>query len=94
MRKMNQTAKHIVFVGRVQGVGFRFTALRIADRYKLRGWVRNALDGTVEMIAQGSSEALDNCIRDIQESFAGYIRETNIEEVPANPQYNDFKITF
>lgn len=94
MSKMNQTARHIVFVGQVQGVGFRFTALRIADRYKLTGWVRNVLDGTVEMIAQGSSEAIDNCIRDIQVSFAGYIRETNVEEVPANPQYNDFKITF
>jgi len=88
------TAKHIIFIGQVQGVGFRFTAFRIANRYKLSGFVRNAPDGNVEMLAQGRSEDIDNCIRDIQDSFAGYIRETKIEEVTLNPQYKDFKITF
>ncbi|MHC4721051.1 MAG: acylphosphatase [Planctomycetota bacterium] len=53
---MDSTAKHIVFTGRVQGVGFRFTALDIANRYNLTGQVRNLRDGTVEMVAQGSSD--------------------------------------
>jgi len=88
------TAKHIIFIGQVQGVGFRFTAFRIANRYKLSGFVRNAPDGNVEMLTQGSPDDIDNCIRDIQDSFAGYIRETKIEEVTLNPQYTDFKITF
>ena len=88
------TAKHIIFIGQVQGVGFRFTAFRIANRYKLTGFVRNSPHGNVEMLAQGRSEDIDNCIRDIRDSFAGYIRETKIEEIPTNPQYTDFKITF
>ena len=88
------TGKHIIFIGQVQGVGFRFTAFRIANRYKLSGFVRNAPDGNVEMLTQGSPEDIDNCIRDIRDSFAGYIRETKIEEIPTNPQYTDFKITF
>ena len=87
-------AKHIIFIGQVQGVGFRFTAFRIANRYKLTGFVRNAPEGTVEMLTQGSSDDIANCIRDIEESFSGYIRETKIEEVTLNPQYKDFKITF
>jgi acylphosphatase len=87
-------AKRIIFIGRVQGVGFRFTAFRIANRYQLTGFVRNSPDGTVEMLAQGSSDDVDNSIRDIEESFTGYIRETKIEEIPTNPQYTDFKITF
>ena len=91
---MNQTAKHIIFTGRVQGIGFRFTALDIANRYRLTGLVRNLPDGTVEMIAQGPSDDIADCIRDIQDSFAGYIRETKTEEVTFNPQYTDFKITF
>ncbi len=87
-------AKRIIFRGRVQGVGFRFTAHRIADRHQLTGFVRNVPDGTVEMFAQGHSEDIDDCIRDIKESFAEYIRETEIEETAADPRYTEFKITF
>ena len=87
-------AKHIIFTGRVQGVGFRFTALNVANRYQLTGLVRNLPDGTVEVVAQGNSDDIDDCIRDIEKSFDGYIRETKVEDVPFNPQYKDFKITF
>ena len=88
------TAKHIIFVGNVQGVGFRFTAHRIAHRHKLTGFVRNLFDGTVEMLAQGPAEDIDACIREIEQSFTGYVRETRIEETAPNPQYDDFLITF
>ena len=91
---MSQTAKRIIFVGRVQGIGFRFTALDIANRYRLTGMVRNVPDGTVEMIAQGPSDDIADCIRDIKEAFGDYIRETKTEEVPPDPQYTNFKITF
>jgi len=91
---MNRAAKHIIFTGRVQGIGFRFTALSIANRYNLTGLVRNLPEGAVEMIAQGPAKDIVNCLRDIEESFAGYIRETRVEETAFNPQYKDFKITF
>ena len=91
---MSTIAKHIIFIGRVQGIGFRFTAFNIANRYQLTGIVRNLMDGSVEMIAQGLSEDIDNCIQDIKESFADYIRKIKIEVIPLNHQYTDFKITF
>ncbi len=91
---MDQIAKHIIFSGQVQGVGFRFTAFNMAHRHQLTGFVRNLPDGSVEMLAQGTAEAVDDCIRDIEEEFSGYIRETKTEEIPPNPQYKDFKITF
>ena len=87
-------ARHIIFAGRVQGVGFRFTAHRMANRHQLTGFVRNLPDGTVEMLAQGSADDLDDCIQDIKECYAGYIRDTNIEEIPPDPQHTDFRITF
>ena len=87
-------ARHIVFIGSVQGVGFRFTAHRMAGRYQLTGYVRNLSDGTVEMLAQGKAEDIDDCIRDIQESLPGHVRDVKIEEVPPNPKHTDFKITF
>ena len=75
---MNQAAKRITFKGRVQGIGFRFTALDIANRYKLTGLVRNLPDGTVEMIVQGPSEDIIDYLRDIKEAFGSYISETKI----------------
>jgi len=91
---MKQIAKHIVFKGRVQGVGFRFTVMNIANRYGLTGYVRNVPDGTVELLVQGPAENIEQCIKDIQESFQDYIKQTRIEQAPTNPQYTDFRITF
>ena len=90
---MELIAKHIIFIGRVQGVGFRFTSLNMANRYQLTGWVRNLPDGTVEMVAQGYPDDIDSCVQDILESFMGHI-ETKVEEIPLDPQLNGFKITF
>ena len=87
-------AKHIIFSGRVQGVGFRYTAHRMAALHRLTGYVRNLPNGTVEMLAQGPARDIDDCIRDIQDSLAGYVRETRAVEVPPDPTYTDFRITF
>ena len=91
---MQLTARHIIFTGRVQGVGFRFTAEKIARRHQLAGYVRNLPDGTVEMLAQGPSDSVQDCISDIEESFAGYIRKTDIRQVPPDPAQTNFRITF
>jgi acylphosphatase len=87
-------AKHIVFSGRVQGVGFRFTAHRMAGRHQLTGYVRNLPNGSVEMLAQGPAKDIDDCIKDIQDCLAGYVREVKTNEIPPNPRHTDFKITF
>ena len=91
---MQTVAKHIIFSGTVQGVGFRFTAHRIARRYDLVGFVKNLPDDSVEMLAQGAADDVDNCLRDISESFAGYLKDTDINDTPPNLQYNEFKISF
>ena len=87
-------ARHIIFIGRVQGVGFRFTAHRMASRHQLAGFVRNLSNGSVEMLAQGTSDDIEDCIQDLKEYYPGYIREMNVEEIPPDPQHTDFRITF
>jgi acylphosphatase len=91
---MKLTARKIVFSGRVQGVGFRFTALNIANRCELKGYVRNIPEGDVEMVAQGLAEMIDECIRDLQDSFVGSVSHIDIEEATPDPKFTDFKITF
>lgn len=51
-------AKRIQVFGRVQGVGFRWFTCREATRLGLQGWVRNRLDGSVEIHAQGEAHAV------------------------------------
>ncbi len=91
---MGDIAKHIIFSGRVQGVGFRFTAQRVALRNDLAGYVKNLPNGSVEMFAQGKPDDIADALRDIGESFGSYIRDTNIQDSPANPNLNSFDITF
>lgn len=91
---MADIAKHIIFSGRVQGVGFRFTAQRIALRCELTGYVKNLPNGSVEMLAQGHPDDVSDCLRDIGETFSGYIRDTQITDQPPDPTYNSFQITF
>jgi acylphosphatase len=45
--------------GRVQGVGFRAAAAYEARRLAVDGWVRNQVDGNVELVAAGNSAAVD-----------------------------------
>ena len=51
--------RHVVVTGRVQGVWFRDSMRREAERLGLAGWVRNLPDGNVEAAFEGSAEAIE-----------------------------------
>jgi acylphosphatase len=48
--------RRFIVRGRVQGVGFRWFAGRIAEAFDIGGWVRNGGDGSVEIVASGTPE--------------------------------------
>jgi acylphosphatase len=54
--------RHLIITGRVQGVGFRFYTQRKARELGVTGWVRNRRDGSVEMMVQGSTGAVESMI--------------------------------
>ena len=56
---MEEKRIHAVVHGRVQGVWFRDHTLKEARRLGLVGWVRNCIDGTVEVVAQGEPEQVE-----------------------------------
>ena len=89
-----QVRRRVVYTGRVQGVCFRMSAAELSHGYRVAGWVRNLRDGTVEMLVQGESEDIAECIRDVEESFRGYVTETRVDQAPVEPDRKDFRITF
>ncbi|MEI3220238.1 MAG: acylphosphatase [Lachnoclostridium sp.] len=59
---MTEVRKHITFYGRVQGVGFRYTAKYMAQSLGLTGWVCNESDGSVTMEIQGRGPMIDKLL--------------------------------
>ena len=53
---------HITVRGRVQGVFFRAATRRLARRLDLTGWVRNCPDGSVEVLAEGRRDMLEQLL--------------------------------
>lgn len=49
---------YVVFLGQVQGVGFRWTALNLAKSLSLTGWIRNLENGNVDMEIQGDKSSI------------------------------------
>ncbi len=70
----------IFFSGNVQGVGFRFTAERLARRFPVTGYVRNLDDGRVEVVAEGEEQTLTDFLTAIRESGM----KNNIRDIEAH----------
>ena len=85
---------HVIFSGTVQGVGFRYTARRLAIRYRLTGWVMNLPTGEVELEAEGEEENLDSFLEDLKEEFKGYIRNIDLKELDYTQEFKSFDIRF
>ena len=59
---MSDVRCRVIVSGRVQGVYYRDTCRAVARRLGVKGWVCNHSDGTVEIVAEGSREAVGDLI--------------------------------
>jgi acylphosphatase len=77
------TRKRVLYFGRVQGVGFRYTTRHLANGYAVAGHVRNLPDGSVELAAEGEPDQVDRFLAAVARQMAGYVeRDTINEESP------------
>jgi len=83
---------HVYYAGRVQGVGFRYTAVRLARRFVVAGWARNLPDGEVELVAEGERGELARFLAEIERVFAGHIEGTRLAWEPAEGKFARFEI--
>ncbi len=91
---MPQKRAHIIYSGAVQGVGFRFTAERIANSLDLIGWVRNSPHGTVEVVCEGEEGDIHIFMNKIKKAMEGYIHSSKAEWKEATGEFNSFDIRF
>ena len=86
-------ARRFIVRGRVQGVGFRWFVDHEARQLGLAGWVRNNIDGSVEVLAIGTEQqlaALHNRLR--QGPRAARVDEVQVIPAEPVPGLNTFRI--
>jgi acylphosphatase len=103
MERLNRAAKktppHTAFFariqGRVQGVGFRYSAWHEARRIGLTGWIRNTSGGDVEIWAEGPEEKLTAFLLWLHRGPPG-ARVESVHQDPRHPRgiYNSFSIEY
>ena len=86
---------HAIIEGRVQMVFFRYSTCQEADRLGVMGWVKNRRDGSVEVIAEGPSEAVDELIQWCHHGPSG-ARVTNvtITDEPYTGEFGSFGVRY
>lgn len=89
---MEKLRKRVIFSGRVQGVGFRYTTLRISKEFDVTGFVRNLTDGRVELIAEGSSSELSGFVDKIKNVMQDYISDVLCDQLSASGEFQGFDI--
>jgi acylphosphatase len=84
--------RHVSYRGDVQGVGFRFAAMRAARGYAVTGYVRNLPDGRVEIVAEGDPDTVDSFLADVAERLGDHIQSTQVATAPATGEFATFDI--
>jgi acylphosphatase len=85
-------SRRVLYSGRVQGVGFRYTTREVAQSFAITGFVRNLRSGRVELVAEGAPAELDRFLAAVAEKMAGYIKDYAIERGPPSGKLTTFEI--
>ena len=80
--------------GHVQGVGFRFTSQKVAERTGITGFVRNLSNGNVEIIGEGDRFHLEKFIKELAEHMRGYISDFHVDWTEPTGEFSSFDIRF
>ena len=94
MDEFSPQRRELFYTGNVQGVGFRYTARRIAQSYRVAGFVRNLRDGRVQIVVEGPRTEIDAFVSSLQARMGMYIRDVTDEAVDSTGEFSGFEIRF
>ncbi len=80
------------FRGRVQGVGFRFTARDTAGRFAVVGFVENLVDGRVRLVAEGTAAELGRFVDAVVGAMQRHVDGVERQISPATGEFITFEI--
>lgn len=90
---MSRQRLHVLYTGRVQGVGFRYTTKTVACGFDVTGTVRNLSDGRVELIVEGARPELEEFQKAVQHSEVGrFVRQEEVSWSAAKNEFRGFEI--
>ncbi len=78
--------------GRVQGIGFRYTARSLAAGFDVTGFVRNLPDGRVHLVVEGAAAEVDKFLDAVKAEIGYYVKEIEETERPASGRFQGFEI--
>lgn len=81
----------VLYSGRVQGVGFRATAVTLAQEFPVAGYVRNLADGQVELLAEGDRDQVIAFLAAVRGYWGQAIRDEDADWRPATGAYSGFR---
>jgi acylphosphatase len=91
---MSRRQLRVLYSGRVQGVGFRYTVKTLVAGYDVVGTVCNLPDGRVELVVEGAEDELKAFQQAVRDSgLGGLIKDEQAEWRPAEGQFAGFEIT-
>jgi len=83
----------ITLSGRVQNVGFRFATVQKAKELDIKGFVKNKVDGTVYIEAEGDADNLNHFLEWCKEGPpAAKVQNTETQEIPVQ-DFSSFNVT-
>jgi acylphosphatase len=84
--------REVFYAGHVQGVGFRYTTRSIATQLPVVGRVRNLPDGRVQLVVEGSPEAIDQLLARVEAELGRYIRGKEVVVRAVMGEFSSFDV--
>ncbi len=90
---MKRSRMQVLYSGRVQGVGFRYTVKRVAAGFEVTGTVRNLPDGRVELVVEGAEPELKDFQQAIRDAgMEHFIQNEDVSWREATSEFRGFEI--